>query len=49
MPVTVTVKSTYNFLPWLGAPGINGAMAGTATMRLEQPLAAGVTNTTPCP
>jgi hypothetical protein len=48
MPVTVTVKSTYNFLPWLGHAGINGDIAGTATMRLEQPLQSNVTNGKTC-
>jgi Flp pilus assembly protein TadG len=48
VPVTVTVKARYGFLPWLGAAPASGVIKGTATMRLEQPLAANVTNTQTC-
>lgn len=45
MPVTVLVKLQYNFVPFLGnwTSTFNTWVAGQATMRLEQPLAANVT------
>jgi Flp pilus assembly protein TadG len=47
-PVTVTVKARYGFLPWLGTAPASGVITGTATMRLEQPLALNVINTQDC-
>jgi Flp pilus assembly protein TadG len=47
-PVTVTVKARYGFLPWLGNAPASGVITGTATMRLEGPLATNVTNTQTC-
>jgi hypothetical protein len=48
MPVTVTVKATYGFLPWLGHAGLTTPISGTATMRLEQPLQDKVVNGKTC-